>query len=50
MLVIALLPDMQDLLVFGGLALACVGVAKVYEPAAWMLAGVTLFWLGIRRT
>ncbi len=43
-------PSFEDVLVFGGLASACWGVAQVYEPGAWMLAGVTLFWLGVRRT
>lgn len=44
-----LLPDMTDLLVFGGLGLACYGIAQIYAPAAWVTAGAVLFWLGIRR-
>lgn len=42
-------PDMQDLLVFGGLGCAVVGTAMIFAPAAWILAGAALFWLGVKR-
>lgn len=44
----SLMPDLQDALVFGGIGCMCYGVAH-YDPAlAWILAGVLLFWLGVR--
>lgn len=44
-----LLPDMQDVLVFGGLGAACYGVAELAGvPAACVLGGGALFWLGVR--
>ena len=45
-----LLPDMEDVLVFGGLALACYGIAELAGvPAACIAGGGTLLWLGVRR-
>jgi hypothetical protein len=44
-----LLPDLTDLLVFGGLGCAAYGAWLVYQPAGFIAAGVALFWLGIRR-
>lgn len=41
--------DVQDLHVYGGVALACVGVVQVYQPGAWLVAGASLFWLGVRK-
>lgn len=46
---LGLVPDMQDVLVFGGLASVCWGLAQVYPPAAWIVGGAVLFWLGIKR-
>lgn len=42
--------DLRDGFVFGGLACAVYGIAQVYAPAAWIAAGVALFWLGLRRS
>lgn len=41
--------DLRDAFCFGGLAAATYGTAMIYEPAAWILAGVVLFWMGVRR-
>lgn len=38
--------DLRDIFVFGGLAAAVYGVAAIHVPAAWIVAGVTLFYLG----
>ena len=44
-----LTPDLRDVFVFGGLACAVIGVAQVFVPAAWVVGGAALFWLGVRR-
>lgn len=41
---------LRDLFVFGGLACLAHGVAQVYPPAAWMIVGLVLMLLGLRRT
>lgn len=41
--------ELRDVFVFGGLWIGCHGVAMVNEAAAWMLCGLVLFMLGIRR-
>jgi len=40
--------DLQDLFVFGGLGCVGYGIWQVYPPAAWVVVGVALFWLGVR--
>ena len=40
--------DLRDLLVFGGLAAIGYGVNMIYPPAAWIVCGAVLFWLGVR--
>lgn len=40
--------DLRDVLVFGGIACAAYGLGLIYPPAAWVFAGLTLAWLGIR--
>lgn len=40
--------DLQDLFVFGGLACVGYGVAQIYAPAAWIVIGAALFWLGVK--
>jgi len=44
-----LAPELRDVLVFGGLAIAGYGAWQIYPPAAWLAVGVTLFWLGVRK-
>jgi len=41
--------ELRDVFVFGGLACVVVGAAQIYVPAAWVVAGGVLFWLGVRR-
>ncbi len=45
-----LLPDLRDVITFGGLGAACYGIAMLSVPAAWIVGGACLFWLGVRRT
>lgn len=40
---------LRELFVFGGLASTVNGISQVSEPAAWVIGGVVLFWLGVRR-
>lgn len=42
-------PDLNDLFWAVGLGLATYGAYLIYFPAAFIVPGVTLFWLGIRR-
>ena len=44
-----ILPDIRDLITFGGLGCACYGIAQINPPAAWIVGGACLFWLGVRR-
>lgn len=37
----------RDLLVFGGLTLLCLGAGMVYLPAAPIVAGLALLFLGL---
>ncbi|MFZ4479909.1 MAG: hypothetical protein ACOYNZ_08485 [Rhodoferax sp.] len=41
--------DLRDVLVFGGLACASYGIGQIHQAAAYVFAGVTLAWLGIRQ-
>lgn len=41
--------DLRDAFTFGGLACAVHGVAGFSVPAAWIVAGVVLFALGVKR-
>lgn len=41
--------ELRDVFVFGGLGCAVYGIAQVHQPAAWIVGGATLFWLGVRR-
>lgn len=41
--------DLRDGFCFGGLACVAIGLAQVYPPAAWIVVGVALFWLGVKR-
>lgn len=40
--------DLRDALVFGGLGVLCTGVAQIYPPAAWIVGGAALMWIGLR--
>ncbi len=41
--------DLRDLFVFSGLGSTGYGLYMVFPPASYILVGVALFWLGIRR-
>jgi hypothetical protein len=41
--------DLRDAFVFGGLGCAVYGVAGYSVPAAWIVAGVVLFALGVKK-
>jgi hypothetical protein len=41
--------DLRDAFVFGGLGCAVYGVAGFSVPAAWIVAGVVLFALGVKK-
>ena len=45
-----LLPALRDVITFGGLGCACYGISQVYPPAAWVVGGVALFWLGVKES
>jgi len=40
--------DLRDAFVFGGLGLVGYGVHAIYPPAAWIVVGTALFWIGQR--
>lgn len=41
--------ELRDVFVFGGLGCAVYGIAQFHVPAAWIVGGAALFWLGVRR-
>ncbi len=41
--------DCRDVVTFGGLALIGYGAQLIFEPAAYIIIGAGLFWLGVRR-
>lgn len=38
--------DLNDIFVFGGIALAGYGIAQIHPPTAYLVVGVTFVWLG----
>ena len=38
--------DLFDVFTFGGLACIGYGLHAVYPPAAWIVVGSALFWIG----
>lgn len=38
--------DSRDVMVFSGILLIAIGVYMIYSPAAFIVAGAMLFWLG----
>lgn len=38
--------DFRDIIVFSGIALIAVGAHMIYEPAAYVVSGALLFWIG----
>lgn len=43
-----LLPDIRDVLVFGGIGCASYGIYMLDPPYAFIFAGIMLFYIGIR--
>jgi hypothetical protein len=41
-------PDIRDYFVFGGIGLAVLGVMLIHFPAALILLGGALFFIGVR--
>lgn len=41
-------PDLRDFFVFGGLAMVGYGLWLAYPPAAFVVPGLAVFWLGLR--
>ena len=41
--------DLRDLFWIAGLVAVGFGLAQMYPPAAWVVCGTALFWMGIRR-
>lgn len=46
LLKIAGLVDLRDAFTFGGLALVGYGLHAIYPPAAFIVVGTALFWIG----
>lgn len=45
---LAALVDLRDGFTFGGLALVGYGLHAIYPPAAFVVVGAVLFWIGVR--
>lgn len=41
--------DMTDVFVFSGIGCVGYGLSQIYPPSAWVVVGISLFWLGVRR-
>lgn len=44
---LAMLPDLQDVFVLGGIGLTAYGAWLVYDPAGFMVGGASLAALGL---
>ena len=42
--------DLRDVFVFGGLGLVSAGLHEIYPPAALVIPGALLVWMGMRRS
>lgn len=43
----SLLPDLRDVVTLAGIGLASYGAWLIFPPAAFVVAGVALFYLGV---
>lgn len=43
-----LLPDLRDVLVFGGIACASYGIHMIQPEYAFIFAGLSVAWIGLR--
>ena len=41
--------ELRDVFWIAGLAAAGYGIWQIYAPAAWIVCGAAVFWLGVRR-
>lgn len=41
--------DLRDVFTFSGLGAIFFGLSQIYSPVAWVVVGIALFWLGVRR-
>lgn len=41
--------DLRDAFVFSGMGAVYYGLFQIYPPAAWIVLGVALFWLGVKQ-
>jgi hypothetical protein len=41
--------DLRDIFWIGGLSAVGYGVAQIHVPAAWIICGAVVFWMGVRR-
>lgn len=44
--IITLSIDFRDIIVFSGIALIGIGTYMIHQPAAFIVCGAMLFWLG----
>lgn len=42
------LVELRDAFVFGGLGMVGYGLHAIYPPAAWIVVGSAVFWIGAR--
>lgn len=41
--------DLRTIVTFGGLGMVGYGLSLIYPPAAYIVCGAALFWMGVRR-
>lgn len=41
--------DLRDVFALGGLSMVGYGAHAIYAPAGWIVVGVVLCWIGMRR-
>jgi len=41
--------DLRDIFWIGGLSAVGYGIAQIHAPAAWIVCGAAVFWMGVRR-
>lgn len=41
--------ELNDVFWIAGLSAVGYGVGQIYEPAAWIVCGGTLFWMGVKK-
>jgi hypothetical protein len=41
--------ELNDVFWIAGLSAVGYGVAQIYPPAAWIICGAALFWMGVKK-